>query len=636
MKFRATRFFVSIIAVAALGACGGGDSSSSPVVVKPTPTPTPTPTSASMPNVVFIVADDLNTYIEGMDGHPQAYTPNLKRLMARGVTFMNAQANGPHCSPSRASFLSGYLPATSGKHHGNLDFREIPLLSDAVLFPQHFRDNGYAVYGAGKIFHRVDNTVFGTSDVATQPTTRTGVGGGYVGPRHSFGPYPWDGITREWGRPARNIPYGNEGEHWYVSANGGIALYKGGRWNSDPDLPVAVRNWGLGFGRIGDPPIFRSGMNGNYPADWEYGGWAEVEYNRLFTTGPERSKLADEIITDWSSQLLRGMPVDASRSAPAAPIGDRSFMMMIGLTKTHPSLYVPNDFFDDVIRANGIQSISDVKLPPSMQGALENNDLDDIPTSLRPQYNMREYQKVLSGGREGGTIRDVVNAGEFVPNTPENLVRSMILSYLAGVYTIDVQVGKILDAIDSNPALRNNTIIVFTSDQGTHMGEKMSWSKGTLWKETFNVPLIIVDPRSNFNATRGQRSYAPVSLVDLYPTLSALAGIPQLAVPSGKPPLDGQSLVPALANPAQPAFPKRAAALSSTYGGYQDSVDRDPTRHNYSLRTERYRYILSNRGEEELYDRSVDHYEHNNVAADPRYAAVKDNLKRLVQERADF
>ena len=66
------------------------------------------------PNILIIVCDDLNDSIAGMGGHPQAKTPNIDRLAARGVTFMNAASNVPLCGPSRASMWSGLLPTTTG------------------------------------------------------------------------------------------------------------------------------------------------------------------------------------------------------------------------------------------------------------------------------------------------------------------------------------------------------------------------------------------------------------------------------------------------------------------------------------------------------------------------------------------
>ena len=65
------------------------------------------------PNVLFIICDDLNDYQGVSGGHPQAKTPNIDRLAASGVQFINAQSNVPVCSPSRNSLITGVYPHIS-------------------------------------------------------------------------------------------------------------------------------------------------------------------------------------------------------------------------------------------------------------------------------------------------------------------------------------------------------------------------------------------------------------------------------------------------------------------------------------------------------------------------------------------
>ena len=144
------------------------------------------------PNVIVIISDDLNDSIEGMGGHPQAKTPNINRLIQKGVQFVNAHANAAICAPSRASVWTGMYPSKTGFYghdQQNNRWRSYPLMKDVATLMEHFGNNDYKVYGSGKVFHNghEDNSVF------NQPMD---------GGPSSFGPYPWDGTSmHSWGKP---------------------------------------------------------------------------------------------------------------------------------------------------------------------------------------------------------------------------------------------------------------------------------------------------------------------------------------------------------------------------------------------------------------------------------------------------
>ena len=107
--------------------------------------------SSTRPNVLFIAVDDLNHWVGHLDGHPGTLTPNIDRLASQGVTFSRAYSAAPLCNPSRVSLLTGVMPAHSGVYGNFEQLRE--QLPDAVTLPQYFRQHGYSVKGAGKIFH---------------------------------------------------------------------------------------------------------------------------------------------------------------------------------------------------------------------------------------------------------------------------------------------------------------------------------------------------------------------------------------------------------------------------------------------------------------------------------------------------
>lgn len=106
------------------------------------------------PNVLFIVLDDMNDWAGPLGGHPQGRTPSLDRFAERSTVFTNAHASATVCNPSRTALLSGVPPHVSGIYANQGTLRHA--LPDAVTLPQYFRQNGYRVLGAGKVFHQPD------------------------------------------------------------------------------------------------------------------------------------------------------------------------------------------------------------------------------------------------------------------------------------------------------------------------------------------------------------------------------------------------------------------------------------------------------------------------------------------------
>jgi arylsulfatase A-like enzyme len=142
------------------------------------------------------------------------------------------------------------------------------------------------------------------------------------------------------------------------------------------------------------------------------------------------------------------------------------------------------------------------------------------------------------------------------------------------------------------------------SDHGWHLGEKKHWCKGAIWEQTTRIPFIVSAP----GVEAGSVSTQPVSLVDVYPSLADLAGLP---LPDY---LDGTSIKPQLADPSIP----RGPAISSYGEG------------NTAIRTERWRYIRYEDGSEELYDHHADPDEWVNLANDPTHAKTKRQLAKFI------
>ena len=109
--------------------------------------------NASKPNVILIAVDDLNDWVGCLGGHPQAQTPNIDKLAAQGVLFTNAQCQSPVCNPSRISMMTSLYPSTTGIYFLNPDLAESEVAKKNTLMPQRFKEEGYHVTGAGKLFH---------------------------------------------------------------------------------------------------------------------------------------------------------------------------------------------------------------------------------------------------------------------------------------------------------------------------------------------------------------------------------------------------------------------------------------------------------------------------------------------------
>lgn len=123
------------------------------------------------PNILFIAVDDMNDWVGCLNGHPDAITPNIDRLAARGTLFTNAHTTAPVCNPSRAAFLSGRGPWTTGVYHNSDNWDLSPALRESGLFPRHFRDQGYRVMMGGKIYHGASKM---TKDIAHEDAGRMG------------------------------------------------------------------------------------------------------------------------------------------------------------------------------------------------------------------------------------------------------------------------------------------------------------------------------------------------------------------------------------------------------------------------------------------------------------------------------
>jgi arylsulfatase A-like enzyme len=249
---------------------------------------------------------------------------------------------------------------------------------------------------------------------------------------------------------------------------------------------------------------------------------------------------------------------------------DRPFFLACGLYKPHLAFVAPRKYYKPF-------PLDSIELPPHID-----NDLADIgPAGVRMAGPQGDHARFLQSGRWKNAIQ----------------------SYLATCAYTDMNVGRLLDALEKSPH-RDNTIVVLWTDHGWSFGEKEHWRKFALWEEPTRTPYVWVVPGMTSPGTRCRRT---VDLMSIYPTLCELAG---LAVPDY---VEGESIVPLLKDPAAPW--ERPAI--TTHG-----------RGNHAVRSESHRYIRYANGEEELYDHRNDPYEWTNLASLPESKFIKASLEK--------
>lgn len=254
---------------------------------------------------------------------------------------------------------------------------------------------------------------------------------------------------------------------------------------------------------------------------------------------------------------------------------DKPFWLGVGFVRPHVPFVAPRKYYKPFL------PYSSMTLPQKRPG-----DWDDIPkaginykTSLNMKMDIRRQKKAIGG-------------------------------YYASVAFMDAQVGKVLRKLDKQ-GLRNNTIVIFTSDHGYHLGEHDFWAKVSLRDESAGVPLIISVPGKKPSVCDSL-----VELLDLYPTVSKLCGLPV------EKRLQGKDISSMLDNPE---IEVRDAAFSVA-----------PMRKGFLLREKRWAFIQY--GEDaslgmELFDTVVDPLQFDNLAGSDDYKAVVERMQSKLAEK---
>ena len=248
---------------------------------------------------------------------------------------------------------------------------------------------------------------------------------------------------------------------------------------------------------------------------------------------------------------------------------DKPFFLAVGLSKPHLPFYSPQEFWD--LYPEGGDYAPEIR----------EDDLDDI---------------LNAGGKPSARPTP-----DYLWLKQNGLINECARAYLACLSYADHCLGVIFDGLRESPHA-DNTIVIFWGDHGWHLGEKLRYRKGYLWSESTRAPMMVRLPEM----TERQDCERPVNLIDFYPTLIELCGVPE------KPELDGRSFVPLLMAPDQEWIPTVTVAGKG----------------NASVHDERWNYIRKADGAEELYDLKSDPMEWTNLASIPEHATVKATLRK--------
>lgn len=285
---------------------------------------------------------------------------------------------------------------------------------------------------------------------------------------------------------------------------------------------------------------------------WQY---VETDWAALNVTDEEFG--GDWLVTEWIGEQLRREH-------------EKPFFLACGIYRPHEPWFVPKAYFKPF-------PLESIQLPP---GYLE-TDLDDVPEAGQRIARNRYFEHIQKHGQW----------------------KQGIQAYLASIHFADAMLGRVLDALENSPQ-RDHTIVVLWSDHGWHLGEKEHWQKFTGWRVGTRVPLIIRVPEGAPGLPEGTRAGGvcdrPVSLVDLFGTLTDLTGLP------AKEGVESRSLVPLLRDP-EAGWPHAAVT-------HLDHPE------NYAISTGRWRYLHYRGNQEELYDIETDPHEWTNLASKPEHA----------------
>lgn len=382
-------------------------------------------------------------------------------------------------------------------------------------------------------------------------------------------------------------------DEWGVDINNyGPIAFNGVEPVGHPSVPEPFRSIGPidgSFAPLSDVPVFPDSISKGNKTGWLYtrGKNDFLEY----IDENNRGLMPDEMHAQWAAKRIKEMEAEDN---------EKPFFMGIGFVRPHTPLYAPKRFFD-MFPLDKIQ-LSEIKKD------------DNIDTHYKDIYPAD-----IKGLRYYRTLK------ESYGSDAEEGLKHFLQAYLACIAFTDEQIGVVIDAINKS-RFRDNTIIVMVADHGWQMGEKDYLFKNSPWEESTRIPYIIKAP----DYKKGVKVDHPVSLIDIFPTLTELCGLKgdNRKNESGAT-LDGFSLKPFLDNPETEKWEGPNGALTMIGDALNQN---DVTKQTYSYRTKEWRYIRYMDNSEELYHNKIDPFEWDNIADNKKYSSKKEELKKEMLE----
>lgn len=532
------------------------------VVRTPAPAPVPKPAPKGARNILVLVTDDFRPFIEPWTDKYGIRAPNLKKLGTESMVFHNAYVQQAVCGPSRNSFLTGKRPDSTNVWTFANSFRTSGVDTqgtkgaDWQTMPGVFKQNGYNTVGLGKIFHPGSPH---QNDCLNPHPARAGVAPD----------------CRAWSTEMTTPLPAN------ITAIG----------NRPTNIMECEAQNGAGRAATCNLTYFQPDAQINVCA-FKIGGKKWL---------PQACDVPDENCTDlW----LADAAVRTLRSVAADKT--KPFAMFVGFHKPHPFWGLPQRFQDEYLDTLPLPTHLDAPkdLPDvayysctSVQGRSDMGGVNCDDAQLNPEG----CQFIMPNASYAEKVQ--------LNRTSMELMRKVRAGYAGGITWTDMQIGKVLAALDETGE-QNNTLVIFWADHGWALGEQSMFCKMANFELQTRVPVLIRAPWLGPNAVGS--TTAMVELADMFPTVVDLSGLGvQVDVSIGGPlALEGNSVAPLLEDPNlhvhSPSEWKRAAfsqyprCMNSTTASQPPFLGtRDPcvghtanqvTHMGYSMRTTDWRY----------------------------------------------